>query len=82
MKFAEKLCVIGDFTNKYISKRGVGTGSPVPIPVTNNFTNDFTDELTVPLSNDFSAKNTHFPTFPIFKTYSSITSPIIIHSNY
>lgn len=31
MKFVMKLCIIGDFTNKYMNKRGVGTGSPVHV---------------------------------------------------
>ena len=65
-----------------MNKRYVETGYFLPIPVTNKLTNKVTGKLTVPLSSGFSAKNTHFPTFPIFKTYSSITSPIIIHSNY
>lgn len=31
MKFAKELCVISEFTNKYMDKRGVGTGSPVHV---------------------------------------------------
>lgn len=65
-----------------MDKRYVETGYFLPIPVTNKLTNKVTGKLTVPLRGDFTATNTHFPTFLIFKTYSSITSPIIIHSNY
>ena len=65
-----------------MDKRYVETGYFLPIPVTNKLTNKVIDKLTVPLRGDFLGKNTHFPIFPIFKTYSSITSPIIIHSNY
>lgn len=65
-----------------MDKRHVETSYFLPIPVTNKLTNKVTGELTVTLRGDFSDKNTHFPTFPIFKTYSPITSPIIIHFNY
>ena len=82
MKFAKKLCVIGEFTNKYMNKRGVGTGSPIHIKVTNNFTNDFTDELTVPVNSDFSGKNLDFQTHPLNHTISPNISFITFHSNY
>ena len=82
MKFVMKLCVIGDFTNKYIDKRGVGTGSPIPIRTTNDFTNDFTDELTVPVNSDFSDKNPNFKTPLLNHIISPNISFIVFHFNY
>lgn len=82
MKFVMKLCRIGEFTNKYMNKRCVGTGSPVPIPITNDFTNDFTGELTVPVNSDFSGKNPNFQTYLLNPIISTTISFIIFHSNY
>ena len=80
MKFAKELCVIGEFTNKYMDKRGVGTGSPVPIRTTNDFTNDFTDELTVPVNSDFTGKNLDFQTHPLNPIISPNIPFITFHS--
>ena len=79
MKFAKELCVIGEFTNKYMDKRGVGTGSPIPIRTTNDFTNDFTDELTVPVNSDFTGKNLDFQISIISTTISPNISFIVFH---
>ena len=73
IKFAKELCVIGKFTNKHMDKRGIGTGSPVLIPVTNKLTNKVTGELTVPVNGNFIDKNSDSRTF----TLNNITSPNI-----